>query len=96
MKKVASEEGRGELALSELGARTEVRGEVNLGPGVRRFGKSFRGMEDIIQGGRIYTLDQRVGAFLGFVCLSVFGTIIGPLWIFLGSLFNAVFIALLG
>ena len=30
MKKVGSEEGRGELALSELGARRGVRGEVNL------------------------------------------------------------------
>ena len=44
--KVASEECRGELILSELGARRGVRGEVNPPPGVRRFGQSFRRMED--------------------------------------------------
>ena len=42
LKEVASEEGRGELILSELGARRGVRGEVNFPPGVRRFGKSFK------------------------------------------------------
>ena len=61
LKKVASEKSRGELALSELGARRGVRGEVKLPPGVRRFGKSFRRMEDRMKGGRIYTLDRRVG-----------------------------------
>ena len=35
-KKVASEEGRDELALSELGARRGVRGEVNLPLGYGR------------------------------------------------------------
>ena len=61
LKKVASEGGRDGLALSGLGARRGRRGEANLPPGVRRFGKCFRRMEDRMKGGRIYTLNRRVG-----------------------------------
>ena len=67
IRKIGSEEAWPQSGHTGLGARTGERGEVNLSPGVRRFGKSFGRQEGRKKGRRIYTLDWRVGGLLIYV-----------------------------
>ena len=63
LEEIGCEEAPNQSRHTGLGARKGKRGEVNLPPGVRRFGKSFGRKGDRTKGERIYTLDQRVGGF---------------------------------